>query len=160
MIKQNIFLFSLGLTPQQKANLWGAFKVALKAWGTYYKDFEIVIREPVREKSWKQLKAFYECINQLLPQYNARQVEQGEKEFFEDEFKFILKYVGGYYKTIKNKKGEMVPIEKSFAIITKEDMIKVLSNIQKWAINEGFTLCIDEELREVIKYYEVGTTKD
>lgn len=45
----NKFLFKKGIDPQQKKNLWGAFKVALKAWGTTKKDFEIVIREPKNE---------------------------------------------------------------------------------------------------------------
>ena len=108
----------------------------------------VKIDEFKTSKSYKQLRGFYECINQLLPQYNARQLEQGKKEFFADEFKFILKYVAGWYKEIENKRGEIMPIEKSFKNIKKEEMLKVLDNIQRWAIDNGFDLCIDERLRD------------
>ena len=103
------------------------------------------------EKTYPQLKAFYEAVNQLLPQYNERQLEQGKKEFFEDEFKFILKYVGGWTKEIENKRGEAMPIEKSFKGITKDEMMKVLNNIQRWAIDSNFSLCIDKQLMDLIK---------
>jgi len=115
----------------------------------------VKVGEYKEKKRHKQLRAFYECITQLLPQYNAQQLEQGKKEFFEDEFKFILKYVGGWFKTIENRKGETMPIEKSFKDITKEEMVKVLNNIQKWAIDSGFDLCIDEELRDFNEYYKI-----
>jgi len=41
-----------------------------------------------------------------------------------------------------------MPIEKSFKNIKKEEMLKVLDNIQRWAIDNGFDLCIDERLRD------------
>ena len=103
------------------------------------------------EKTYPQLKAFYEAINQLLPQYNARQLEEGKKEFLEDEFKFILKYVGGWVKEIENKNGDPIPIEKSFTKISKKDMNTILDNINRWSIDRGFNLCIDQELRDLIR---------
>lgn len=103
------------------------------------------------EKTYPQLKAFYEAINQLLPQYNAKQEELGEMIFNEDEFKFILKYAGGWYKEIKNKNGDVIPIEKSFKDITKDEMIMVLKKIDRWAMMRGFSLCIDKELMDLIK---------
>lgn len=103
------------------------------------------------EKTYPQLKAFYEAINQLLPQYNAKQEELGEMIFNEDEFKFILKYVGGWVKEIENKNGDPIPIEKSFIKISKKDMNTILDNINRWSIDRGFNLCIDQELRDLIK---------
>ena len=103
------------------------------------------------EKTYPQLKAFYEAINQLLPQYNSKQEELGEMIFNKDEFKFILKYAGGWYKEIKNKNGEVIPIEKSFKDITKDEMIMVLKKIDRWAMMRGFSLCIDKELMDLIK---------
>lgn len=103
------------------------------------------------EKTYPQLKAFYEAINQLLPQYNAKQEELGEMIFNEDEFKFILKYAGGWYKEIKNKNSDIIPIEKSFKDITKDEMIMVLKKIDRWAMMRGFSLCIDKELMDLIK---------
>ena len=103
------------------------------------------------EKTYPQLKAFYEAINQLLPQYNAKQEELGEMIFNEDEFKFILKYAGGWYKEIKNKNGDVIPIEKSFKDITKDEMIMVLKKIDRWGMMRGFSLCIDKELMDLIK---------
>jgi hypothetical protein len=103
------------------------------------------------EKTYPQLKAFYEAVNQLLPQYNAKQEELGEMIFNEDEFKFILKYAGGWYKEIKNKNGDVIPIEKSFKDITKDEMIMVLKKIDRWAMMRGFSLCIDKQLMDLIK---------
>jgi hypothetical protein len=103
------------------------------------------------EKTYPQLKAFYEAISQLLPQYNAKQLEEGKKEFLEDEFKFILKYVGGWVKEIENKNGDSIPIEKSFTKISKKDMNTILDNINRWSIDRGFNLCIDQELRDLIR---------
>lgn len=113
------------------------------------KPFTVVI--DTGKKTNPQLRAFYEAITQLMPQYNDRQLMQGEKEFLNDEFKFILKYVGGWYKEIKNKKGDIVPIEKSFKNIKKDEMLIILDNINRWAIKEGYDLCIDEKLRNLIK---------
>lgn len=103
------------------------------------------------EKTYPQLKAFYEAVNQLLPQYNSKQEELGEMIFNEDEFKFILKYAGGWYKEIKNKNGDVIPIEKSFKDITKDEMIMVLKKIDRWAMMRGFSLCIDKQLMDLIK---------
>lgn len=103
------------------------------------------------EKTYPQLKAFYEAVNQLLPQYNAKQEELGEMIFNEDEFKFILKYAGGWYKEIKNKNGDVIPIEKSFKDITKDEMIMVLKKIDRWAMMRCFSLCIDKQLMDLIK---------
>ena len=71
--------------------------------------------------------------------------------FNEDEFKFILKYAGGWYKEIKNKNGDVIPIEKSFKDITKDEMIMVLKKIDRWAMMRGISLCIDKELMDLIK---------
>ena len=129
----------------QKIAVAGALQILIDNTKT---SLIVKIDEFKASKSYKQLRGFYECINQLLPQYNARQLEQGKKEFFADEFKFILKYVAGWYKEIENKRGKIMPIEKSFKNIKKEEMLKVLDNIQRWAIDNGFDLCIDERLRD------------
>ena len=136
--------FSENDLDKQISSLNGYIRLLVKKRGFY-------LKVTAGEKTYPQLKAFYEAVNQLLPQYNNRQLEQGKKDFFEDEFKFILKYVGGWYKEIENKKGEIIPIEKSFKGICKEDMMKVLNNIQRWAINSGFSLSIDKELMDLIK---------
>ena len=115
------------------------------------KKEEFILKVITGKKTYPQLKAFYEAINQLLPQYNAKQEELGEMIFNEDEFKFILKYAGGWYKEIKNKNGDVIPIEKSFKDITKDEMIMVLKKIDRWAMMRGFSLCIDKQLMDLIK---------
>jgi len=115
------------------------------------KKEEFILKVITGKKTYPQLKAFYEAINQLLPQYNSKQEELGEMIFNEDEFKFILKYAGGWYKEIKNKNGDVIPIEKSFKDITKDEMIMVLKKIDRWAMMRGFSLCIDKELMDLIK---------
>jgi len=115
------------------------------------KKEEFILKVITGKKTYPQLKAFYEAINQLLPQYNSKQEELGEMIFNEDEFKFILKYAGGWYKEIKNKNGDVIPIEKSFEDITKDEMIMVLKKIDRWAMMRGFSLCIDKELMDLIK---------
>ena len=115
------------------------------------KKEEFILKVITGKKTYPQLKAFYEAVNQLLPQYNAKQEELGEMIFNEDEFKFILKYAGGWYKEIKNKNSDIIPIEKSFKDITKDEMIMVLKKIDRWAMMRGFSLCIDKELMDLIK---------
>jgi len=115
------------------------------------KKEEFILKVITGKKTYPQLKAFYEAINQLLPQYNSKQEELGEMIFNEDEFKFIIKYAGGWYKEIKNKNGDVIPIEKSFKDITKDEMIMVLKKIDRWAMMRGFSLCIDKELMDLIK---------
>lgn len=115
------------------------------------KKEEFILKVITGKKTYPQLKAFYEAVNQLLPQYNAKQEELGEMIFNEDEFKFILKYAGGWYKEIKNKNGDVIPIEKSFKDITKDEMIMVLKKIDRWAMMRGFSLCIDKQLMDLIK---------
>ena len=66
----------------------------------------VKIDEFKTSKSYKQLRGFYECINQLLPQYNARQLEQGKKEFFADEFKFIGHYFASFIKKLRIKEAK------------------------------------------------------
>jgi hypothetical protein len=115
------------------------------------KKEEFILKVITGKKTYPQLKAFYEAVNQLLPQYNSKQEELGEMIFNEDEFKFILKYAGGWYKEIKNKNGDVIPIEKSFKDITKDEMIMVLKKIDRWAMMRGFSLCIDKQLMDLIK---------
>jgi len=115
------------------------------------KKEEFILKVITGKKTYPQLKAFYAAVNQLLPQYNSKQEELGEMIFNEDEFKFILKYAGGWYKEIKNKNGDVIPIEKSFKDITKDEMIMVLKKIDRWAMMRGFSLCIDKELMDLIK---------
>ena len=115
------------------------------------KKEEFILKVITGKKTHPQLKAFYSARDQLLPQYNSKQEELGEMIFNEDEFKFILKYAGGWYKEIKNKNGDVIPIEKSFKDITKDEMIMVLKKIDRWAMMRGFSLCIDKELMDLIK---------
>ena len=112
-------------------------------------DFSMDLGKIKKDKSWEQLKGFYECITQLMPQYNNQQLDQGKMEFLKDEFKSILKCAGGWYRRIEDKQGDTVLLAKSFKDITKEEMIVVLNNIQKWAIDNEFDLCIDKKLREI-----------
>jgi len=103
------------------------------------------------KKTLPQLRAFYEARKQLLPQYNAKQEELGDMIFNKDEFKFILKFAGGWYKEIKNKNNDVIPIEKSFKGITKDEMTLVLKKIDRWSMMRGFSLSIDKELMDLIK---------
>ena len=106
------------------------------------KSFYVEIGELKKDKTYQQLKGFYEALNQLMPQYNQERKDEGEIEFTQEEFKFILKYIGGWYKEIKNKKGVAMPISKSFSNITKEEMMAVLKRIEGWAVQKGFSLDI------------------
>ena len=114
------------------------------------KDFSVEFKVESPSKSWFQLRGFYEAINQLLPQYNQRQEEQGEIKFHEHEFKFILKVVGGWYTEIKDKKGGLTKVPKSFTGISKEEMSLVLDRISKWAYERGFSLSIDREMQDLV----------
>lgn len=72
------------------------------------KPFTVIIDKG--EKTTPQLRAFYEAITQLLPQYNAT-----GHDYTKDEFKEILKSVGGWV----GEKGE------------KQATIFVLNNFKK-----------------------------
>ena len=98
------------------------------------------------KKTNTQLRAFYSARDQLMPPYNARQAEKGEPQFFNDEFKHILKVAGGWYTHYKN---QFIP--KSFTKISKKDMINVLERITIWSIKNKFSLCIDKQLMDLIK---------
>lgn len=118
------------------------------------KDFSVSFEYESPNKTWYQLKAFYEAINQLLPQYNKERKEAGEIEFTENEFKAILKYVGGYYDTIPSKKGD-ITIFKSFKDISKDEMVNVLKRIENWAkVSKGYSLDITRETKEMIDFFK------
>lgn len=140
------FYANTNTSQQQKENS----NLMLQYLGTG-KDFYCEFGFIKKNKSYHQLRAFYEALNQLLPQYNKSQQDQGETEFHKDEFKFILKYVGGWYKEIKNKKGEPMPIVKSFSSISKKEMSLVLDRISKWAYSKGFVLNIDNYMRDLVE---------
>ena len=81
-------------------------------------------------------------------------IEIDDQQFTENEFKAILKYVGGYYTTIPSKKGD-ITIFKSFKDISKDEMVNVLKRIENWAkVNKGYSLDITRETKEMIDFFK------
>jgi len=93
----NNFIIKFG-EPEQKKRIWGAFKVALKAWGTTGKDFEIVIREPEAERSPKALRGYWRLIGVITKHLNKTNLENWEGEDVSDMFK---ENIGFTYKIDK-----------------------------------------------------------
>jgi hypothetical protein len=110
------------------------------------KKEEFILKVITGEKTHPQLKAFYSARDQLLSQFNKREEERGELPFCKEQFKYALKIVGKWYI---EKNNQFIP--KSFDNISKDDMMQVLDNINKWAMSKGFSLCIDRELMDLIK---------
>lgn len=110
------------------------------------KKEQFILKVITGKKTHPQLKAFYSARDQLLPQYNKREEERGELPFCQEQFKYALKIVGKWYI---EKNNQFIP--KSFDDISKDDMMMVLDNINKWAMISGFSLCIDKQLMDLIK---------
>lgn len=110
------------------------------------KGKEFYLKVYTGQKTHPQLKAFYSARDQLLPQYNQREKERGEKTFCKEQFKYALKIVGKWHI---EKNNQFIP--KSFDDISKDDMMEVLDNIDKWAMIKGFSLSISRELMDLIK---------
>jgi hypothetical protein len=124
----NKFLFYKGIQPQEKTNLWGAFKVALKCWGTYQKDFELVIREPENLGAfrgfWVLIDKARACMNDGGNNFTKDQVY----EYFKKEANFVEKIKGvTVTKSLKKSEG-----------CTYEDLINLIQFITKWAADLGF----------------------
>jgi len=110
------------------------------------KKEEFILKVITGKKTHPQLKAFYSARDQILPQYNKREEERGEETFCEEQFKYALKIIGKWHI---EKNNQFIP--KSFDNISKDDMMQVLDNINKWAMISGFSLCIDKQLMDLIK---------
>ena len=82
----NNFIIKSG-DPEQKKRIWGAFKVALKAWGTAGKDFELVIREPEPERSPKALRGYWRLIGVITKYLNKTNLESWDDEDISNQFK-------------------------------------------------------------------------
>lgn len=105
----NSFLFYKGISPQDKKNLWGAFQVAMKAWGTCGKSFEIVIRDPKEERSPRALKGYWRLIG-IITDWMRDEGNNFVKDEVSDYFKMQVghkKKIGDKYvaKSIANNAG-------------------------------------------------------
>lgn len=64
-------------------------------------EFEVTVDFKKKKKTNKQLRGFYELLNQILPQYNERECECPEDQADKEDFKDFLKGIGGW----QEKKG-------------------------------------------------------
>jgi hypothetical protein len=69
-----------------------------------------------------------------------------KEKFCKEQFKYALKIVGKWHV---EKNNHFIP--KSFDNISKDEMMEVLDNIDKWAMIKGFSLSISRELMNLIK---------
>lgn len=143
----NNFVF----TQENKENVWGAFKVALKAWHTSHKKFEVVIREYRQERGEQALKAYWVLIG-IVQQYMNKNCGN---TFTKEEISDYFKMQAGHKRRVNE-----IDIPRSIANNAGckwDDMKNILDYILRFGVEHEIRGCeiTTMQKQEYYKYYGV-----